>query len=83
VVTIHGRKHLATCLGHRDGTGCFHRSRSTQKRVNWEKWQLCHKCARILHPEFYADKKNHGVRSVPGNTRYSKVPFAIAAMPGL
>jgi len=39
------------------------------------------KCARILHPEFYKDKKNHGVRPMPDNKRYSKIPFAIAEMP--
>jgi len=72
------------CLGHREGTGCYHRSRSTQKRDNWEKWQLCHKCARILHPEFYKNKKNHGVRPMPGNDkRYSNAPFAIDQMPAL
>ena len=52
---------MATCLGHKQGTGCYHRSRCTQKRVNWERWQLCHGCARILHPEYYKGKKNHGV----------------------
>lgn len=81
MVTIHGRTYLATCLGHREGTGCYHRSRSTQRRVNWEKWQLCHKCARILHPKFYANKKNHGVRPVRGDGPYSKVPFGISVMP--
>lgn len=55
---------MATCLGFRQGTGCKHRSRSTQKRVNWENWQLCHECAVKLHPEYYKDKKNHGVRKV-------------------
>lgn len=53
---------LARCLGYREGTGCTHLSRYTQKRENWENWQLCHKCARILHPEYYKDKRNHGVR---------------------
>ena len=74
---------MATCLGHRYGTGCNHRSRSPQKRVNWENWQLCHKCARILHPEFYKNKKNHGVRPMPNTTQYSKIPFAIVEMPAL
>ncbi len=82
MVIIHGRHlELAMCLGHRQGTGCYHRSRYTQKRVNWEKWQLCMKCARILHPEFYKGKKNHGVRTVPENSQYSKVPFGIVSMP--
>ena len=67
---------MATCLGHKLGTGCHHRSRSTQKRVNWENWQLCHKCARILHPEFYKDKKNHGVRTV-GTVQYSQLSYGI------
>ncbi len=71
---------MAMCLGHRFGTECYHRSRCTQKRVNWEKWQLCHKCARLLHPEFYKDKKNHGVRTVPEN-EHSKTPFAIQELP--
>ena len=57
---------MATCLGHKYGTGCFKRNRCTQKRLNWENWQLCHKCARILHPEHYKDKKNHGVNRVRG-----------------
>jgi hypothetical protein len=48
--------------------------------VNWERWQLCHKCARLLHPEFYKDKKNHGVRTVPEN-EHSKTPFAIQELP--
>ena len=73
---------MATCLGHRFGTGCNHRSRSTQKRVNWENWQLCHKCARILHPEYYKDKKNHGVRTMPGS-QYSVTPFNIVELPAL
>ena len=77
---INGEEHLATCLGHRQGTGCYHRSRSTQKRENWENWQLCHECARKLHPDYYKDKKNHGVRKVKG-TRYSELPFSIAEMP--
>ncbi len=72
---------MATCLGHRFGTGCYHRSRSTQKRTNWEQWQLCYRCARILHPEFYKDIKNHGVRPMPGNKRYTELPFVIAEMP--
>ncbi len=71
---------MATCLGYRLGTGCSHRSRSTQKRENWEKWQLCYACARKLHPEYYADKKNHGVRKVSG-TQYSNTPFGIVEMP--
>ena len=71
---------MATCLGHRNGTGCSHRSRSTQKRENWEKWQLCYACARKLHPEYYADKKNHGVRKVSG-TQFSNTPFNIVEMP--
>ncbi len=72
--------YMATCLGHREGTDCHHRSRSTQKRENWENWQLCFKCARKLHPEFYKDKKNHGVRKVSG-THFTDVPFSIEALP--
>ncbi len=71
---------MATCLGYRQGTGCTHRSRSTQRRENWELWQLCHKCARILHPDFYKDKKNHGVRTVPED-EHKKIPFGIVALP--
>ena len=74
---------MATCLGHRFGTECYHRSRSTQKRDNWELWQLCYKCARILHPEYYKDKKNHGVRTITRTTQYSKIPFNLAEMPTL
>jgi len=70
---------LATCLGYRYGTGCTHRSRCTQKRENWEKWQLCYSCARTLHPEYYKNKKNHGVRKVIEN-KY-KIPFAVEKMP--
>ena len=72
---------MATCLGHRQGTECYHRSRSTQKRDNWENWQPCHTCARKLHPEFYKDKKNHGVRKIRENAEYTKVPFSIIEMP--
>lgn len=71
---------MATCLGHKQGTGCYHRSRSTQKRDNWENWQLCHSCARILHPEHYKDKKNHGVRRVIEG-HYTDIPFGIVALP--
>ena len=78
---INGEECLATCLGHRQGTGCHHRSRSTQKRDNWENWQLCHECARKLHPDFYKGKKNHGVRKVQGTTRFTEIPFNIAEMP--
>lgn len=62
---------MATCLGHRYGTGCMYRSRNTQKRDNWEKWQLCYKCARILHPEFYEKKHNHGV-NIPIKQRHEQ-----------
>ena len=72
---------MATCLGHKEGTGCYHRSRSTQKRVNWENWQLCHSCARKLHPEYYIDKKNHGVRRVIEDKEYDEVPFGIVPTP--
>jgi len=73
---------LATCLGHRFGTGCHHRSRSTQKRDNWEKWQLCMRCARLLHPNFYKNKKNHGVRPFrEDGKKYAKVPLVLAEMP--
>jgi len=78
---------LATCLGHRarttkypNGTGCYHRSRSTQKRDNWEKFQLCFSCARKIHPEFYKGKKNHGVRTVR-KSEYTETPFSIVEMP--
>lgn len=71
---------MAQCLGHKEGTDCYHRSRYTQKRDNWENWQLCYKCARILHPEFYKNEKNHGVRTVT-NGKFSKIPFGIVATP--
>lgn len=82
MVTIQWRKNLATCLGYREGTGCKHRSRSTQKRENWEIWQLCYRCARKLHPEYYANKKDHGVRPMPGD-QYNKTPFGIVELPAL
>ena len=44
---------MRICTGHLYGTGCQHRNRSKTPRINWDKWQLCHKCARILHPEYY------------------------------
>ena len=73
---------MAQCLGHRFGTGCYHRSRSTQMRDNWEKWQLCYKCARILHPKYYEGKNDHGVRTYKGSdTRYSKTPFNLTEEP--
>jgi len=82
LVVIHEGKNLATCLGHRFGTGCEHRSRSTQMRDNWEKWQLCYKCARLLHPKYYEDKRHHGVKTYPKNdVRYSKVPFNLVEEP--
>ena len=74
---------MATCLGHRLGTGCTHRSRSTQKRDNWELWQLCYRCARKLHPEYYKNKKDHGVRPMARETQYSKIPFNLAEMPSV
>ena len=83
LVTIHGENYLATCLGHRFGTGCTHRSRSRQMRHNWNEWQLCYKCARKLHPEFYKNKKNHGVKPFPSEEKYSKVPFNLAEMPSV
>jgi hypothetical protein len=27
---------------------------------NWSNWQLCYKCARVLHPEIYSTKLHHG-----------------------
>ena len=72
---------VAMCLGYRFGTGCKHHSRCTQKRVNWEKWQLCMRCARRLHPEFYKNKKNHGVKTfedpdkIPKQFMVTKVPL--------
>jgi hypothetical protein len=54
---------MAQCLGHRYGTGCYHRSRTTRNRENWKNWQLCHKCARIIHPEYYANKKYEEIHS--------------------
>ena len=49
---------LVKCLGNKLGnTGCSHRSRSPQKHDNWELWQLCYKCAKILHPEYYKNNK--------------------------
>lgn len=72
---------MATCLGHKQGTGCYHRSRSTQKRENWELWQLCYKCARKLHIKYYKDKKNHGVRPMPTDAKYNNVPFGIVELP--
>ena len=71
---------MATCLGHRYGTGCQHRSRSTQKRDNWELWQLCYRCARKLHPEYYKDKKDHGVRKMQDlNKKFT--PFNLVEVP--
>ena len=71
---------MATCKGHLQGTGCYHRSRSTQRRDNWTKWQLCYTCAYKLHPEFYKDKKNHGVRKVI-EKQNNEPPFGIVEMP--
>jgi len=73
---------MAQCMGHRYGTGCYHRSRSTQMRDNWENWQLCYKCARLLHPKYYKDKKDHGVKTFPKeNTLHHKVPFNLVELP--
>jgi len=72
---------MVLCLGHRQGTGCYHRSRNRQMRENWEKFQLCYKCARILHPAYYKDKKNHGVKTTPTLAkRYNTTPFVIDKM---
>jgi len=64
-----------------NGTGCYQRSRSPQRRVNWEKWQLCHGCARKLHPEFYKNKKKHGVNKLHGTEMYNEKPFTIEVLP--
>jgi len=71
---------MAQCLGHRFGTGCLHRSRNTQMRDNWEKWQLCYRCARKLHPEFYKGEKNHGVKTSTDG-KFNKIPFGIVELP--
>lgn len=71
---------LATCLGYREGRNCSHRTRSPQKSDNWELWQLCYSCARKLHPEFYINKKNHGVKKEP-KIQFSAIPFAIEKLP--
>lgn len=52
---------MVTCLGHKHGTACYHVTPDPQHSVNWEKWQLCYKCAIKLHPEYYYDKRDHGV----------------------
>ncbi len=70
---------MATCLGYRQGTGCTHRTRNPQKRKNWELWQLCHECAVKLHPEFYKNKKRHGVRKVI--EKNSDIPYSIVELP--
>ena len=71
---------MAQCLGYREGTDCYHRTRDPQKTDNWEKWQLCYKCARIIHPEFYKDEKKHGVKTATTG-KFSEMPFGIIAMP--
>ena len=73
---------MAQCLGHRQGTGCTHRSRSTQGRDNWQLWQLCYSCARKLHPQHYKGKKNHGVKTFPDVDRIP-APFAVEKMPDI
>ena len=32
----------------------------TPKAPNWKLWQLCYKCALVLHPDYYKDKHRHG-----------------------
>ncbi len=59
-------------MGHRQGTGCYKRSRSTQKRDNWQNWQLCYFCALKLHPQYYIDKKKHGVRPFPDHNKITE-----------
>ena len=71
---------VAQCLGYRFGTGCYKRSRSTQMRDNWQNWQLCMKCARRLHPQYYKDKKNHGVNTFDDPDRITK-PFMVPNVP--
>ena len=63
---------MTKCLGYRFGTGCMHSTLSTQKQENWDNWQLCYKCARKLHPEYYVGKNSHGVRSTP-ETRIARI----------
>lgn len=41
------------------GTNCTTVSRIPSAH-NWKEWQLCYPCARKLHPEYYAGKKEHG-----------------------
>jgi len=50
---------MVRCLGHRIGTDCSKTS-SSPTGVNWSLWQLCYRCAQMLHPEYYLGKIRHG-----------------------
>ena len=49
---------VATCLGHKHGTGCRKNSRSPKAR-NWKDFQLCNACYCILILK-KAPKRGHG-----------------------
>ena len=48
---------------------CGIRMRSP-KSENWKIFKMCFKCAKKNHPEYYEDKRNHGV----GGTYLDKNP---------
>jgi hypothetical protein len=60
---------ITRCLGHIFGTGCMKTRGGSSDAPNWVKWQLCYECAKILQPEFYENKRNHGVGSNKMNVR--------------
>jgi hypothetical protein len=63
---------VATCLGHKRGTGCHKNSRSPKAR-NWKDHQLCYSCYCIIildippkkgHGGKYQDKQENGGMSL-------------------
>ena len=54
------------------GTGCYRITRDPQKRKNWVNYQLCHDCAKSLHPKDYEELRNHGTNKFVNNGKRDK-----------
>jgi len=37
-----------------------HKGGKSRRARNWQDWQLCYPCAKILHPKEYANEHPHG-----------------------
>ncbi len=56
---------MATCLGHKYGTGCYKNSKSPRAK-NWIDYQLCHKCYCVLITKT-KPRKGHGGKYLTEN----------------